>query len=160
PDDGDPRRPRLDHRRDHRRDPADAAPRGAAPPERRRLPDADLRRHPAGDGAVPAAGHHGLEGALGHPAVPPPLAARRPRAADRDVRGGSAVVTNQATQATELLVTDQLGISFGGLRAVDNVQLKVRKGEIVGLIGPNGAGKTTCFNMITGVYKPTTGQVR
>ena len=64
------------------------------------------------------------------------------------------------TEATDLLVTDQLGISFGGLRAVDNVQLTVKKGEIVGLIGPNGAGKTTCFNMITGVYKPTTGCVK
>jgi len=58
-----------------------------------------------------------------------------------------------------LLATRELGISFGGLRAVDNVQLEVGQGEIVGLIGPNGAGKTTCFNMITGVYKPTTGTV-
>ncbi len=60
---------------------------------------------------------------------------------------------------TDLLVTQGLGIQFGGLRAVDNVNLTVRTGEIVGLIGPNGAGKTTCFNMITGVYKPTSGSV-
>lgn len=60
---------------------------------------------------------------------------------------------------TSLLRTKTLGISFGGLRAVDNVEIDIRKGEIVGLIGPNGAGKTTCFNMITGVYKPSTGLV-
>lgn len=58
-----------------------------------------------------------------------------------------------------LLKTQDLGISFGGLRAVDKFELEIRKGEIVGLIGPNGAGKTTCFNMITGVYKPTTGAI-
>jgi branched-chain amino acid transport system ATP-binding protein len=59
-----------------------------------------------------------------------------------------------------LLKTNSLGISFGGLRAVDNFEITVNEGEIVGLIGPNGAGKTTCFNMITGVYKPTNGEVR
>lgn len=62
--------------------------------------------------------------------------------------------------APVLLKTNKLGISFGGLRAVDNFEITVNKGEIVGLIGPNGAGKTTCFNMITGVYRPTDGDVR
>ncbi|MGB6009227.1 ABC transporter ATP-binding protein [Castellaniella sp.] len=59
-----------------------------------------------------------------------------------------------------LLELDRIGISFGGLRAVDDLSFQVRRGEIVGLIGPNGAGKTTVFNMITGVYKPTDGHIR
>ena len=50
-----------------------------------------------------------------------------------------------------------LSISFGGLRAVDGFNLKIEKGMLYGLIGPNGAGKTTVFNLLTGVYKPTTG---
>ncbi len=56
-----------------------------------------------------------------------------------------------------ILRTENLGISFGGLKAVQNVNLKIKKNEIYGLIGPNGAGKTTVFNMLTGVYQPTTG---
>ena len=56
-----------------------------------------------------------------------------------------------------VLETRDLGISFGGLKAVQNVNLKIKKNEIYGLIGPNGAGKTTVFHMLTGVYKPTTG---
>ena len=59
-----------------------------------------------------------------------------------------------------LLELEGVGISFGGLRAVDDLSFKVRRGEVVGLIGPNGAGKTTVFNMITGVYKPTDGHIR
>src|SRR5699024_9605940 len=52
-----------------------------------------------------------------------------------------------------------LGIQFGGLRAVDEFNLEIEKGELYGLIGPNGAGKTTVFNMLTGVYKPTAGEI-
>ena len=59
-----------------------------------------------------------------------------------------------------VLETENLGISFGGLKAVQDVNLKVKKGEIYGLIGPNGAGKTTIFNLLTGVYQPTTGDFR
>lgn len=56
-----------------------------------------------------------------------------------------------------VLKTENLGIAFGGLKAVQNVNLSVEKNEIYGLIGPNGAGKTTVFNMLTGVYQPTEG---
>lgn len=56
-----------------------------------------------------------------------------------------------------VLETKNLGISFGGLKAVNNVNLQIKKGEIYGLIGPNGAGKTTVFNLLTGVYQPTEG---
>ena len=56
-----------------------------------------------------------------------------------------------------VLETRGLGISFGGLKAAQNVNLKIRKNQLYGLIGPNGAGKTTIFNLITGVYKPTYG---
>ena len=57
-----------------------------------------------------------------------------------------------------MLEVKNLGISFGGLRAVDDFNLSIEKGELYGLIGPNGAGKTTVFNMLTGVYKPTDGR--
>ena len=56
-----------------------------------------------------------------------------------------------------LLEVKNLGIVFGGLHAVDNFNLTLEKGALYGLIGPNGAGKTTVFNLLTGVYKPTTG---
>ena len=59
--------------------------------------------------------------------------------------------------AEYVLETRGLGISFGGLKAADNVNICIKKNEIYGLIGPNGAGKTTVFNMLTGVYQPTTG---
>ena len=58
-----------------------------------------------------------------------------------------------------LLDVKNLGISFGGLRAVDKFELKIEKGQLYGLIGPNGAGKTTVFNLLTGVYKPDDGKV-
>lgn len=56
-----------------------------------------------------------------------------------------------------LLEVKNLGISFGGLRAVDGFNVNIEKGALYGLIGPNGAGKTTVFNMLTGVYQPTVG---
>ena len=59
--------------------------------------------------------------------------------------------------AEYILETKELGISFGGLKAAQNVNIKIQKNHIYGLIGPNGAGKTTIFNLLTGVYKPTTG---
>ncbi len=59
--------------------------------------------------------------------------------------------------ATPMLETKNLGISFGGLKAVDELTMTINKGQLYGLIGPNGAGKTTAFNLLTGVYKPTEG---
>ena len=58
-----------------------------------------------------------------------------------------------------MLELQNLGISFGGLRAVDDLNMMIERGELYGLIGPNGAGKTTVFNLLTGVYKPTDGKV-
>ncbi|MEK4131909.1 ABC transporter ATP-binding protein [Solibacillus sp. FSL W8-0474] len=58
-----------------------------------------------------------------------------------------------------LLTVENLGIQFGGLKAVQNVELYMNQGELIGLIGPNGAGKTTTFNMLTGVYSPTEGKI-
>ena len=56
-----------------------------------------------------------------------------------------------------LLEVKNLGISFGGLRAVDDFNISIKEGSLYGLIGPNGAGKTTVFNLLTGVYKPDVG---
>ena len=58
-----------------------------------------------------------------------------------------------------LLEVKDLGISFGGLRAVDDFHMTIEQGQLYGLIGPNGAGKTTVFNLLTGVYKPTDGYI-
>ncbi len=58
-----------------------------------------------------------------------------------------------------MLEVKNLSISFGGLKAVDNFNITIEKGQLYGLIGPNGAGKTTVFNLLTGVYKPNTGSI-
>ena len=58
-----------------------------------------------------------------------------------------------------LLKTNDLGIAFGELKAVDGVNIEINDGELIGLIGPNGAGKTTLFNLLTGVYKATSGNI-
>ena len=58
-----------------------------------------------------------------------------------------------------LLETTDLSKSFGGIKAVQNFLIHIDEGEIIGLIGPNGAGKTTAFNLLTGVYTPTTGKI-
>ncbi|HEV2834780.1 MAG TPA: ABC transporter ATP-binding protein [Pyrinomonadaceae bacterium] len=58
-----------------------------------------------------------------------------------------------------VLKTDKATIRFGGLVAVNDLDMSVRKGEIYGLIGPNGAGKTTIFNLLTGVYEPSSGTI-
>ncbi len=71
-------------------------------------------------------------------------------AADREIAVG---------YGDTLLEMRDVTMRFGGLVALDSVSFSIRRGEILGLIGPNGAGKTTCFNAMTGVYRPTSGQV-
>lgn len=63
------------------------------------------------------------------------------------------------SQAEPLLDVQNLGIRFGGLKAVSDFNMIINQGELLGLIGPNGAGKTTIFNLLTGVYTPTEGQI-
>ena len=60
----------------------------------------------------------------------------------------------------KVLEVDGVTLRFGGLVALDDVSFDIAEGEILGLIGPNGAGKTTCFNAVTGVYRPTEGDIR
>lgn len=67
--------------------------------------------------------------------------------------------TTTATGNGAILKTDKATIRFGGLVAVKELDMDVRPGEIYGLIGPNGAGKTTVFNLLTGVYEPTSGEI-
>jgi branched-chain amino acid transport system ATP-binding protein len=73
----------------------------------------------------------------------------------------SSELANTPPQAPgpAILRTEKATIRFGGLVAVSELDMAVRQGEIFGLIGPNGAGKTTIFNLLTGVYKPTSGEI-
>lgn len=59
----------------------------------------------------------------------------------------------------ELVQVNDLYKSFGGIKAVSNINMTIEKGEIVGIIGPNGAGKTTLFNLLTGIYHPSSGEI-
>ena len=93
------------------------------------------------------------------PSLPTSVASPKSVEAEASVlpaRQADAVSTEEA-EAEYVLKTENLGISFGGLSAVKGIDLQIKKGELYGLIGPNGAGKTTVFNLLTGVYKPTTG---
>jgi len=67
---------------------------------------------------------------------------------------------SQPTERPVVLSLNKATIQFGGLIAVNEVTFDLYKGDLFGLIGPNGAGKTTCFNLITGVYKPTSGSIK
>jgi branched-chain amino acid transport system ATP-binding protein len=71
----------------------------------------------------------------------------------------SGAATPAASGSKPLLRTDKATIRFGGLCAVNELNMSVMSGEIYGLIGPNGAGKTTIFNLLTGVYQPTSGEI-
>jgi branched-chain amino acid transport system ATP-binding protein len=73
--------------------------------------------------------------------------------------GQEPVVSGQADAAGAVLALNDLSLAFGGLRALSGLELRIGDGEIVSLIGPNGAGKTTVFNVITGVYRPSAGDV-
>jgi branched-chain amino acid transport system ATP-binding protein len=77
---------------------------------------------------------------------------------DENVAGPAGPQDGRAGRGSVLDLTN-LSLSFGGLRALSELNLQVRDGEIVSLIGPNGAGKTTVFNVITGVYEPSAGDV-
>jgi branched-chain amino acid transport system ATP-binding protein len=66
------------------------------------------------------------------------------------------MITKNTTVHLEI---NQLNLSFGGLKAVDNLTFTIQKNELLGLIGPNGAGKTTVFNMLSGFYKPDNGEI-
>src|SRR5205085_8811903 len=99
----------------------------------------------------------------------PPRARRRhelggSRPGARRGAGGRGVISAAGSGAPAageaLLELDHVTMSFGGLKAVSTLDLEVREHELVGLIGPNGAGKTTVFNLITGVYTPTSGAIR
>jgi branched-chain amino acid transport system ATP-binding protein len=69
-------------------------------------------------------------------------------------------LSEHAGKPTPLLEVDDVTLRFGGVVALDKVDFALYPGEILGLIGPNGAGKTTCFNAMTGVYEPTSGEIR
>jgi branched-chain amino acid transport system ATP-binding protein len=73
---------------------------------------------------------------------------------------GESAGAHAAAPREKVLEVDAVTLAFGGLTALDDVSFSIQRGEILGLIGPNGAGKTTCFNVVTGVYRPTSGQVR
>jgi branched-chain amino acid transport system ATP-binding protein len=72
----------------------------------------------------------------------------------------AGVGTSRSTAESLLLEVDNVTLRFGGVLALDQVSFAIREGEIFGLIGPNGAGKTTCFNAMTGIYRPTAGDIR
>ena len=72
----------------------------------------------------------------------------------------SEAQSTPAPSRRRVLEIDALTLQFGGLTALDDVTFHIEEGEILGLIGPNGAGKTTCFNAVTGIYRPTKGDIR
>ena len=103
-------------------------------------------------------------GAAGAPEEEPVLGANEEEleaaGIDLEVGVGAAPDREIAVEVGENIVeVRNLTVKFGGLLALDDVSFDIRRGEILGLIGPNGAGKTTCFNAMTGVYKPTSGDV-
>ena len=74
--------------------------------------------------------------------------------------GDLATGASGSATGNRILEVDDVTLRFGGVVALNEVSFHINEGEILGLIGPNGAGKTTCFNVMTGVYQPTSGAVR
>jgi branched-chain amino acid transport system ATP-binding protein len=77
-----------------------------------------------------------------------------------DTSDHEALSIHVGPEGETLLEIDHVTLRFGGVVALNDVDFSIKRGEILGLIGPNGAGKTTCFNVMTGVYTPTSGEVR
>lgn len=77
-----------------------------------------------------------------------------------DTSDHDALSIDVGAEGETLLEIDHVTLRFGGVVALNDVHFSIKRGEILGLIGPNGAGKTTCFNVMTGVYTPTAGEVR
>jgi len=94
--------------------------------------------------------------------VPPPEDAVRAEDVDTTPDTSVDISVEEVAQLPEgkMLEVDDVTLRFGGVTALDGVSFHINTGEILGLIGPNGAGKTTCFNVMTGVYQPTSGGVR
>ncbi|MBS4754407.1 ABC transporter ATP-binding protein [Nocardioides sp. zg-ZUI104] len=88
-----------------------------------------------------------------------PLVSEQPEPTTPAHPSGAAAGTETVRGGTSILQIENLTLKFGGLTALDDVSFEIREGEILGLIGPNGAGKTTCFNAVTGVYRPTSGDI-
>jgi branched-chain amino acid transport system ATP-binding protein len=98
-----------------------------------------------------------------HQETPEELDRENARPVDQPAPTGgsaSAPATRSVSGDDVLLEVDHVTLRFGGVVALNDVSFSLRKGEIFGLIGPNGAGKTTCFNAMTGVYRPTEGEIR
>ncbi|GAB3859311.1 ABC transporter ATP-binding protein [Nocardioides maradonensis] len=92
--------------------------------------------------------------------IPDTAAPSAPPALDSEVAEAAAPQREIAVaEGEKLLEIRDLSVTFGGLKALDSVSFDIKRGEILGLIGPNGAGKTTCFNAMTGVYRPSGGDV-
>jgi branched-chain amino acid transport system ATP-binding protein len=96
----------------------------------------------------------------------PDLTKQEPSSADEpltvapDTSDHDVLAMDVGPQGETLLEIDHVTLRFGGVVALNDVHFEIKRGEILGLIGPNGAGKTTCFNVMTGVYTPTSGEVR
>jgi branched-chain amino acid transport system ATP-binding protein len=90
----------------------------------------------------------------------PAGAAANPNTVAPDTSDHDLLAMDAGKEGETLLEIDHVTLRFGGVVALNDVDFSIKRGEILGLIGPNGAGKTTCFNVMTGVYTPTSGEVR